>query len=146
MPCVRSKTKTVRIMLFDMDGLVHCEFLAEGHSMNQTAHRIILQCLQHTVHWEMCHRLSSVTEQLNLDSTPCPTALSIGESLAKHTIHVVSSFLNLTRFGPVQFLPVSRADEHLDAEEISSHRRDTTEEYNMVAVGNPKQGCDICIE
>ena len=109
--------------------------------MNQTAYRMVLQCFQHAVHWEM-----SVTELLNLDSTPCPTALSIGEFLVKHIICVVSNFLNLTRFGPVQFLPVSQADEHLDAEEISSHHRDTTEEYNMVAVGNPKQGCDICIE
>jgi hypothetical protein len=56
---------------------------------------------------------------------------------------VVSNFLNLTRFGPVQFLPVYQADEHLDAEDISRHRRDTTEEYNMVTVGSPKQACDM---
>lgn len=66
--------------------------------------------------------------------------------MAKHSIPVVSHFLNLTRFGRMQFLPVYQADEHLDAEEISRHHRDTSEEYNMVAVGSPKQACDICIE
>jgi hypothetical protein len=58
---VRSKTKAVLIVLFDMDGLVQCEFLTEGHSMNQTAYRMGLQCLQHAVRWEMPHRLWSVT-------------------------------------------------------------------------------------
>lgn len=128
LPYVRSKTKTVLIMLFDTDGLVLCEFLPEVCSMNQTACRMVLQCLQHAVHWEMSHRLSSVAELLNLDSTRCPTALSIGEFLAKHSIRVVSNFPNLTRFGPMQFLPVSQTDEHLDAEEISRHCTDTTEE------------------
>jgi hypothetical protein len=52
----------------------------------------------------------------------------------------------LTRFGPMQFLPVSQADGHIDAEEISRHHRDTTEEYNMVAAGSPKQACDIWIK
>lgn len=46
----------------------------------------------------------------------------------------------------MQFLPVSHADEHPDAEEISRHCRDTTEEYNMVAAGSLKQACDICVE
>lgn len=46
----------------------------------------------------------------------------------------------------MQFLPVSQADEQLDAEEISGRCRDTTEEYNMVAAGSPKQAFDICIE
>jgi len=55
LPYVRAISKAVLIMLFDMDGLVHCEFLLEGHSMNQTAYRMVLQCLQHAVHWEMSH-------------------------------------------------------------------------------------------
>jgi hypothetical protein len=46
----------------------------------------------------------------------------------------------------MQFLPVSQVDEHFDAEEISRHCRDTTEEYNMVAACSPKQACDICVE
>jgi hypothetical protein len=66
--------------------------------------------------------------------------------LAKHSIRVVSNFLNLTRFGPLQFLPVYQADEHPDAEEISRRCRDTTEEYDKVAVSSSKQACDMCIE
>ena len=61
LPYVRSKTKAVLIVLFDMGGLVHCEFLSEGHSMTQTAYRMVLQCLHNAVHWEISHRLSSVT-------------------------------------------------------------------------------------
>jgi len=49
------------IMLFDMDGLVHCEYLPEGHSMNQTAYTMVVQCLQHAVRWEMSHKLLSVS-------------------------------------------------------------------------------------
>jgi len=43
----------------------------------------------------------------------------------------------------MQLLPVSQADGHTDAEEISRHCVDTTEEYGMVAAGSPKQACDI---
>lgn len=34
LPNVRSKTQAMLIMLFDMEGQVHCEFLPEGDSMN----------------------------------------------------------------------------------------------------------------
>lgn len=33
LPHVRSKTTAMLIMLFDMDGLLYCEFLLEGHNM-----------------------------------------------------------------------------------------------------------------
>lgn len=46
----------------------------------------------------------------------------------------------------MQLLPVSQADGHTDAEEISRHCVDTTEEYGMVAAGSPKQAWDIWIE
>jgi Transposase. len=56
LPNVRSKTQAMLVMLFDMEGQVHCEFLPEGDSMNQTAYRMVLQCLQHAVLWELPHR------------------------------------------------------------------------------------------
>jgi hypothetical protein len=42
---VRSNLKTMPKAFFHVEGLVHHAFLPQGHNMNQTIYRTMLQCL-----------------------------------------------------------------------------------------------------
>jgi histone-lysine N-methyltransferase SETMAR len=85
---VLSRIKSMLIAFFDVEGLEHHEFLSQGHNMDHTVYRMILQCLSGAV-WKQPHRWSFDTWFLHQDGAPCHGALSVREFLAKHSIPVV---------------------------------------------------------
>ena len=75
------------ICFFDSEGIVHTEFVPQGHTVNQFYYREILERLRKRVvrvrpnvadNWMLHH-----------DNTPCHTAISMIEFLAKKGIPVV---------------------------------------------------------
>jgi len=83
----KSKIKSILICFFDSEGIVHTEFVSQGHTVNQFYYREILERLRKSVvrvrpsiadHWMLHH-----------DNAPCHTAISVIEFLAKKVIPVV---------------------------------------------------------
>jgi hypothetical protein len=77
------------IAFFDVEGLVHHEFLPQCQTMNQTVYITVMQCLRDAVRRKRPHKWSSGTWLLHHDNAPCHVAPSIREFLAKHSIPVV---------------------------------------------------------
>jgi hypothetical protein len=86
---VQSNVKTMLIAFFDVEGLVHHEFLPQCQTMNQTVYITILQRLQDAVHRKRPYKWLSDTWLLHHDNVPCRVALSVREFLAKHSIPMV---------------------------------------------------------
>jgi len=45
---VKSNIKTMLVAFFDIDGLVHHEFIPTGQTVNKEFYKIVLQCLRDT--------------------------------------------------------------------------------------------------
>jgi hypothetical protein len=86
---VRSNVKTMLIAFFDVEVLVHHEFLPQRQTMNQTVYITVLQRLCNAILRKRPHKWSFGTWLLHHDSVPCHAALSVREFLAKHSIPVV---------------------------------------------------------
>jgi histone-lysine N-methyltransferase SETMAR len=84
-----SNIKTMLIAFFDVEGLVHYEFLPQCQTMNQTVYITVLQCLRDAVRLKRPHKWSSDTWHLHHGNATCHMALSVREFLAKHSISVV---------------------------------------------------------
>ena len=69
------------ICFFDSEGIVHTEFVPQGHTVNQIYYREILERLRKRV----VHVRPSIADNLMLhhDNAPCHTAISVIEFLAK---------------------------------------------------------------
>jgi len=83
----KPKIKSMLICFFDSEGIVHTEFVPQGHTVDQFYYREILERLRKRVvrvgpsiadNWMLHH-----------DNTPCHTAISVIEFLAKKGIPVV---------------------------------------------------------
>ena len=85
----KSKTKVMLIAFFDVQGIVHVEFLPQGQTINQHIYKNILRHLKRSVRekrrelWEMKSWL------LQHDNAPAHNALGIREFLAKNNIAVL---------------------------------------------------------
>ena len=69
------------ICFFDSEGIVHTEFVPQGHTVNQFYYREILERLRKRV----VRMRPSIADNwmLHHDNTPCHTAISVIEFLAK---------------------------------------------------------------
>jgi len=83
----KSKIKSMLICFFDSEGIVHTEFVPQGHTVNQFYCREILERLRKSVvrvrpsiadNWMLYH-----------DNAPCYTTISVVEFLPKKAIPVV---------------------------------------------------------
>jgi histone-lysine N-methyltransferase SETMAR len=77
------------IAFFDVESLVHHEFLPQHQTINQTVYITVLQHLQDAVSWKRPHKWSSGTWLLHHDNAPCYAALIVRAFLDKHSIPVV---------------------------------------------------------
>jgi len=82
-----SKMKSLLICFFDSEGIVHTEFVPQGHTVNQFYYREILERFRKRV----VHVRPSIADNWMLlhDNVPCHTAISVIEFLAKKCISVV---------------------------------------------------------
>jgi len=83
----KSKIKSMLICFFDRVGIVHTEFVPQGHTVNQFYYRKILERLRKRV----VRLRTSIADNwmLHYDNAPCHTAISVIEFLAKKGIPVV---------------------------------------------------------
>ena len=80
-----SKIKSMLICFFDSEGIVHTEFVPQGHTVNQFYYREVLERLRKRV---VRVRPSTADNwMLHHDNAPCHTAISVIEFLAKKKGH-----------------------------------------------------------
>jgi hypothetical protein len=77
------------IAFFDVEGLMHHEFLPQCQTMNQTVYITILQRLRDAIRQKRPHKWSSGTWLLHHGNAPCHAALSVREFLANYSIPMV---------------------------------------------------------
>jgi len=83
---VKSDIKTMLIAFFDIDGLVHHDFVPTGQTVNKEFYKTILQCLRDTVRRHRPENWRSNNWILHHDNAPAHRAVTTNEFLAKHNI------------------------------------------------------------
>ena len=76
------------IVFFDVRGILHTEFVPQGHTVNQHIYRDVLRRVMRSVH-EKRSELYEKKSWLLHDNAPVHNALSIREFLAKNNIAVL---------------------------------------------------------
>ena len=82
----KSKVKVMLIVFFDIQGIVHFEFLPQGQTVNQTVYKEILWRLVRSVHDMRRSLWEANAWALHHDNAPAHTALSICQFLAERNI------------------------------------------------------------
>ena len=77
------------IMFFDVRGIIHGEFLAQGQTINQQVYKEILWLLLRSVHEERRELGQDKSWLLHYDNAPAHNALSIRQFLAEKNIAVL---------------------------------------------------------
>ena len=85
----KSKLKVMLIAFFDVRGIVHTEFVPQGHTINQHIYRNVLQCLMQSVREKRRELYKKKSWLLHHDNAPVHNALSIRDFLAKNNIAVL---------------------------------------------------------
>ena len=83
---VKSNVKTMLIAFFDIDGLVHHEYIPREHTLNKECYKTVLQCLCDAVHRHRPEKWRSGIWILHHDNAPARRAVTTNEFLAKHNI------------------------------------------------------------
>jgi transposase len=86
---VRSIVKTMLMVFFDIQGLVHCEFVPAGQAVNQHYYKEVLLRLREKIRRQRSQLCQSGGWLLHHDNAPAHTALSIQEFLVEKKIPVV---------------------------------------------------------
>ena len=86
---VRSKMKVMLIVFFDMEGIVHYEYVPQGQTVNQQFYLQVLKRLRLAVSRKMPQKQPAGAWALHHDNAPAHTAHSIQVFLASHDILVV---------------------------------------------------------
>ena len=82
----KSKVKVMLIVFFDIQGIVHFEFLPQGQTVNQTVYKEILRCLVRSVRDKRRTLWEAHAWTLHRNNAPAHTALSIRQFLAERNI------------------------------------------------------------
>jgi len=83
---VKSNIKTMLIAFFDIDRLVHHEFVPTGQMVNKEFYKTVLQCLCDAVRRHRPEKWRSGNWILHHDNAPAHRAVTTNEFLAKHNI------------------------------------------------------------
>jgi len=86
---VQSKVKVMLIVFFDMEGIVHYEYVPQGQTVNQQFYLQVLKCLRLAVSHKRPQKWVVGAWALHHDNAPAHTAHSIQVFLASHGIPVV---------------------------------------------------------
>jgi len=83
---VKSNVKTMLIASFNIDGLVHHEYIPRGQAVNKEFYKTFLQCLRDAVRRHHTEKWRSSNWILHHDNAPAHMAVATNEFLAKHNI------------------------------------------------------------
>jgi transposase len=83
---VKSNIKTMLIVFFNIDGLVHHEFIPTGQTVNKEFYKTVLQRLRNAVHRHRPEKWRSGNSILHHDNAPAHRAVTTNKFLAKHNI------------------------------------------------------------
>ena len=83
---VNSNVKTMLIALFDIDRLVHHEYVPRGQTVNKEFYRTVLQCLRDVVRRHRPEKWHSGNWILHHDNASAHRDVTTNEFLAKHNI------------------------------------------------------------
>jgi len=83
---VKSNIKTILIAFFDIDGLVHHEFVPTGQTVNKKFYKTAQQRLRDAVRGHCHEKWRSGNWILHHDNAPAHRAVVTNEFLAKHNI------------------------------------------------------------
>jgi len=78
--------ETMLIAFFDIDGLVHHEFVPTGQTVNKEFYKRVLQCFHDTVRRHHPEKWRSGNWILHHDNAPVNRTVTTNEFLAKHNI------------------------------------------------------------
>ena len=85
----KSKIKVMLIAFFNVRGIVHTEFMPQGHTISQYIYRDVLRRLMRSVREKRRELYEKKSWLLHHDNAPVHNALSIREFLAKNSIAVL---------------------------------------------------------
>jgi hypothetical protein len=77
-----SNIKSMLVIFFDCEGIVHQEFVPPGQTVNQHHYLEVLKCLREQVRRERLERWRNQDWLLHHDNAPAHTALSVQRFLA----------------------------------------------------------------
>jgi len=100
---VWSKVKVMLIAFFDMEGIVHYEYVAQGQTVNQQFYLQVLKRLRLAVSRKRPQKREAGAWALHHDNAPAHTAHSIQVFLASHVIPVVQQPPYSPDMAPVTF-------------------------------------------
>ena len=83
---VKSNVKTMLIVFFDIDGLVHHQYVPRGKTVNKEFYTTVLQRLRDAVWRHRPEKWCSGNWILHHDNAPAPRAVTTNEFMAKHNI------------------------------------------------------------
>jgi len=83
---VKSNVKTMLIAFFDIDGLVHHEYVPRGQTVNKEFHKTVLQRLRDAVRGHRPEKWRSGNWILHHDNAPAHRAVTTNEFLTKHNL------------------------------------------------------------
>ena len=83
---MKSNVKTVLIPFFDIDGLVHHEYVSRGQTVNKEFYKTFLQSLCDAVRRHRPEKWQSGNWILHHENVPAHRAVTTNEFLAKHNI------------------------------------------------------------
>ena len=83
---VKSNIKTMLIAFFDIDGLVHHEFVPTGQTVNKEFYKTVPQRLRDAVRRHRPEKWCSGNWIMHHDNAPAHRAVTTNEFLAKHNI------------------------------------------------------------
>ena len=106
------KNKIHAHLFFDSEGVVHSEFVPQGHTVNQFYYREVLERLRKRV--VRVQPSTADNWMLHHDNAPCYTAISVIEFLAKKGIPVVPQPPYSPDLSPCDFFLFPKLKFHLN--------------------------------
>jgi len=100
---VTSNVKTTLIVFFDIDGLVHHEYVSRGQMVNKEFYKTVLQCLRDAVCRHCPEKWHAGNWILHHDNSPAHRAVTTNEFLAKHNIPSLPHPLSSPDLAPCDF-------------------------------------------
>ncbi|PNF23785.1 hypothetical protein B7P43_G16799 [Cryptotermes secundus] len=115
---VRSNVKTMLICFFDVNGIVHKEFVPPGQTVNQHFYLDVLRRLRESVRRKRSEMWRNGKWLLHHDNAPAHTALTVRQFLTSNNMVIVPHPLYSPDLAPSDFFFVSTDEEKSERKAI----------------------------
>jgi len=142
---VRSKVKVMLIVFFDMEDIVHYEYVPQGQTVNQQFYLHVLKSLRLAVSRKRPQKRAPGAWALHHDNAPAHTALSIQVFLASHGIPVAQQPPNSPDMAPCDFWLFAQLKTVMKGkrfEDIDAIKKNATSKLNTM----PKDSFKKCFQ